>query len=104
MNYSNDPQYRLLQLFLGRSEERAEVFEVYVRIPGRTLYCTCPGYRLRHYCKHTEYVKTKMEAENGYSPPLTKGARGTLTPAIMDNPQDFRRWLYDHGHVVMLED
>lgn len=101
-NYSGNPEYQLMQIFLGKSEEKVQVFEVYIHNEDETLHCTCPGYRLRHTCKHALWVEQQVTlAEGHYFAAVMTGAG--LTKAIRNDPVAFRQWLYDNGSVLMLE-
>ena len=102
MNYAGNPEYRLLQLFLGRSPDRAQVFEVYLHMPSDTMHCTCPGFRLRRECKHASFVEGQVDLQGGYIAAIMR-EDAQLTPELMNDPTEFRRWLYDNGRVLMLE-
>lgn len=100
--YGTDPAYRLLQIFLGRSPEHVQVYEVYIRMSEDTLHCTCKGYQLRRWCKHSTWVAGQLEIHGGYIAAIMR-EDANVTTEIMENPTEFRRWLYDNGRVLMLE-
>ena len=102
MNYSENPEYRLLQIFLGRAPDRAQVYEVYLHIPSDAMVCTCKGYKLRHYCKHSSFVEGQVETHGGYIAAIMR-EDAQLTHELINDPTEFRRWLYDNGRVLMLE-
>lgn len=102
MPYSADPAYRLIQIFLGKSEDKAQVYEVYLRISADTFHCTCPGYKLRRYCKHTAWVEAQVEAQGGYIAAVMV-PNAEMTHEVFHDPVAFRQWLYDNGRVLMLE-
>jgi hypothetical protein len=102
LKLSADPEYRLLQIFLGKSAEQAQVFEVYMHLPSDRLVCSCPGYRLRRECKHATWVSDQVDLHGGYIAAIMR-EDASLTQELMQDPAAFRRWLYDNGRVLMLE-
>jgi len=102
LKYAGNPEYRLLQIFLGKSEEKAQVFEVYLHIDSDTFRCTCPGFELRRECKHSTWVQVQIENHGGYiAAVMVSGAE--ITKDVFEDPAAFRQWLYDNGRVLMLE-
>jgi hypothetical protein len=102
LQLSGNPEFRLLQIFLGKAFDRAQVYEVYLHVPTDRLACTCKGWELRHYCKHTIYVTNQVEAHGGYIAAVMR-EDAQLTPELMNDAAAFRQWLYDNGRVLMLE-
>lgn len=102
MKLNENPEYRLLQIFLGRSPDRAQVYEVYLHIPSDNLACTCKGWKLRHTCKHADFVETQVELHGGYIAAVMR-EDASLTSELINDPSAFRAWLYDNGRVLMLE-
>lgn len=102
MKFTGNPEYRLLQVFLGRSGVKAQVFEVYVDLLNDDLCCTCPGWWLRHGCKHSDWVGEQIDLHGGYFTPIMR-SDAEATPELAEDPVAFRRWLYTNGRVLMLE-
>lgn len=102
MKLAGNPEFRLLQIFLGRSVEAPQVFEVYLHIESDTLRCTCPGFVLRRECKHSAWVAGQVELHGGYIAAIMR-SDAAMTPEVLEDPTAFRRWLYDNGRVLMLE-
>lgn len=102
MKYSDNSEYRLLQIFLGRSPDTAQVYEVYLHIESDTMHCTCKGFQLRHTCKHSSFVEGQVDLQGGYLAAIMR-EDAHLTSELINDPTEFRQWLYDNGRVLMLE-
>lgn len=102
MGFTNNPRYRLLQVFLGQSAERALVFEAYMDIEQDRVCCTCPGWKLRHECKHSVFVKNQVEIHGGYIAAVMR-RDAEMSPEILQDPIAFRQWVYRNASVLMLE-
>lgn len=102
MKFAGNPGYRLLQVFLGQSAERALVFEVYMEIETELVCCTCPGWKLRHMCKHSVFVAEQVEIHGGYVAAVMRHD-ATMTPEVLGDPIAFRQWVYRNASVMMLE-
>ncbi|HET7110128.1 MAG TPA: hypothetical protein VFI41_04610 [Gemmatimonadales bacterium] len=102
MKLSGNPEFRLLQIFLGKSAEAPQVYEVYLHIPTDTYRCTCKGFALRQFCKHSVFVADQVDLQGGYIAAVMR-EDAEITPEVMQDPTQFRQWLYDNGRVLMLE-
>lgn len=100
--YAGNPEFRLIQIFLGKSEDEARVYEVYLHISTDTFRCTCPGFKLRRCCKHTLWVERQVEEQGGYIAAVMV-SHAEMTRDVFEDPIAFRQWLYDNGRVLMLE-
>ena len=59
---------RLLQVFLSKTQVPGpSIYEVSVDDEG-SLFCTCPKFEERPFCKHTKFVLTRIEDNNGHYP------------------------------------
>jgi len=68
MKGSSLEDVRLLQIFLSPTASPGPcIFEVSTTKEGK-LSCTCPGYKGRNSCKHTRFVKARIDANNGTYP------------------------------------
>jgi hypothetical protein len=72
-----------------------------MHLPSDRLLCTCPGFKLRHQCKHATWVSDQVDLHGGYIAAIMRDA--SLTKELMQDPAAFRRWLYDNGRVLMLD-
>lgn len=102
MRFADNPRYRLLQVFLGKAKDHPQVYEVYLDMAGDTMCCTCPGWALRHTCKHAGFVEMQVEIHGGYIAAVMR-SDAQMSPEILENPAAFRQWVYDNAKVLMLE-
>lgn len=97
---SVDPNWRLVQVFLGRREREPRVYEVYVRIDELDFACTCRGWRMRHRCAHVEAVARHWMEKRPFR--LTRKV-DRPPRQVVDDPAAFRTWVYENTDVMMLE-
>lgn len=92
-------EWQLTQLFLSDTG----VYEVDVHINNSRLRCTCPGYASRTACKHTRYVKARMDMNDGIYPTevSNKVSKQEALVASKD-PKAFRKLLINHGKIEVL--
>lgn len=95
--------WRLCQVFLGRDERIPRVFEVYVDVESLVAFrCSCPGWRLRHECRHCDVVACNWAAGK----PFTVMSKVNTKPPreVVNDPEAFRNWIYENTNVLMLEE
>lgn len=102
MRFAENPKYRLLQVFLGPSVDKVQVYEVYIDTTTNDMRCTCPGWQLRHTCKHSAFVEQQVEIHGGYIASVMR-SDAQFDPEILQDPVAFRQWVYDNAKVLMLE-
>ena len=94
------PNGKLLQIFLSPKDSPAPgISEVYLGSKEK-LHCTCPGYRGKSSCKHTQLVKKRLEEHDG-AYPLTL-AKGTLPEELAKaeaSPEEFRNFVLSYGKI-----
>lgn len=90
-------QPKLLQLFLTKHG----VFEVHVSTGEQRLSCTCPGFKLRAHCAHTDYIIAHSEEDGGYVVNLPDSCS---LPSLDDmaNPETWRQFVLHNAPVVTL--
>lgn len=91
---------RLLQVFLSPAETPNQgIFEVSNNTIGQ-LFCTCPGYSARKSCKHTRFVQSRLDANEG-NYPFEISTRITDEEAIKANQSDeaFRDFIIKFGKI-----
>ena len=91
---------RLVQIFLSQTKNPGPgIYEVSVD-DDNNLYCTCPGYRGRETCKHSRFVKNRIENNNG-TYPLEISDRATPEDAELarTSPQAFREFVVKFGRI-----
>lgn len=99
---SEEQDVRLLQVFLGKNG----TYEVNLKLPSLTdgpdLECNCPGWSVRHRCKHTAYIVERWSADDGYIVRLDE-SKETPTAEALSTPEAWRRFLITNAPVVVLE-
>lgn len=91
--------WQTTQLFLSADG----VHEVSVHTDSYKLRCTCDGYDLRKACKHTRFVKQRMD-ENGGIYPTEVSTRASRLDAIAasQDPVLFRELLINYGKIEVI--
>lgn len=91
--------WQTTQLFLSVDG----VHEVSVNMESHKLRCTCAGYELRKACKHTRFVKQRMD-ENGGIYPTEVSTRASRLDAIAasQDPVLFRELLINYGKIEVI--
>lgn len=94
---------RLIQVFLTQQQTPGPgIFEV-SSDKSDNLYCTCAGFKGRHFCKHVKFVKARIET-NGGTYPLEISTRATPEDAVKaqeSNPA-FREFVIKYGKIEVL--
>jgi hypothetical protein len=95
--------FRLVQVFLPQQNLSGPgIYEVSV---GDTdeFNCTCPGFSGRAKCKHVEFVKARIETNNG-TYPLEISSRATTDDAAkaQKSSNHFREFIIKFGKVEVL--
>lgn len=91
--------WQTTQLFLSGDG----VHEVSINVGNHKLKCTCVGFDLRSACKHTRFVKQRMEENGGIYPTevSTRASRIDTVVASQD-PVLFRELLINYGKIEVL--
>jgi len=91
---------RLIQVFLSQTKTPGPgIYEVSGDTQGN-LACTCPGFKGRNTCKHSRFVKSRIESNNG-SYPLEISSRATEEEAskAKKSEKDFREFIIKYGRI-----
>ena len=91
--------WQTTQLFLSENG----VHEVEINMSSHDLRCTCPGFGGRKACKHTRFVKQRMN-ENGGVYPTEISTRASKIDALMasQDPVAFRQLLINYGKIEVV--
>jgi len=101
MKRANMSEWRTVQLFL--SSQAAGVFEVEVDTENRDVRCNCPVFKSKQSCKHSRFVRRKMETNNGhYSIMVPYEVDEELALAASDTPEKFREFVLKYAKVEVL--
>lgn len=91
---------KLIQVFLSQAQTSGPgIYEVSGDESG-TLYCTCPGFRGRSTCKHSRFVKSRIDKNNG-TYPLEISSRATEedTAKAKSSAKNFREFIIKYGRI-----
>ena len=99
MMRSNMRETRLVQVFLSPVPTSPNIYEVSSSTEGE-LFCTCPQYKGKTTCKHTRFVKARIDANNG-SYPLEISNRATDEDAerARQSPEAFREFVINFAKI-----
>jgi hypothetical protein len=92
---------RLIQVFLSQSATTAPgIYEVSLDDDKEALSCTCPGFQGRNVCKHTKFVKARIDTNNG-TYPLEISSRATKEDAesAKKSNKHFREFVIRFGKI-----
>ena len=91
--------WMITQIFLSETG----VHEVDVHHSSHKLRCNCPGYETRNTCKHTRFVKNRMDANGGVYP-VEISSRVDRDQSIMasEDPVAFRDLLVNYGKIEIV--
>lgn len=95
---------RLIQLFLSdnSSTPGPGIFEVSETDSGKYL-CNCPGFEIRHSCKHTKYVDYMAKLNGGvYEVEILSSASKEEAVEAVKNAALFRQFLLKYGKIVVV--
>ena len=95
-----DSRWRTLQVFLS---PKIGVYEVEINRANKNLRCSCPGWRARGECKHTRFVKNRIEANKGTYPLDLTQRKATKNFDLAEaSEEEFRDFVLTYGHIEVL--
>lgn len=95
----SDIDLKLVQVFLSQSSSIPAVFEVSAR-KDHSLHCTCPGYSSKNTCKHTRFVKARIDHNDGIYPmEISNKASHAEMQKAQESNKDFREFILKFGKV-----
>jgi hypothetical protein len=94
MMESSVKQNRLIQVFLSPTATPGpSIFEVSSDAESK-LYCTCSGYKGRTTCKHTRFVKARIDSNQGTYPlEISKAATEEDAEVAKSSLEAFRHFV-----------
>ena len=91
--------WMITQLFLSDTG----VHEVDVHHSSHKLRCNCLGFDTRGNCKHTRFVKERMNKNGGIYPvEISSKVDRDTSIAASEDPEAFRELLLKYGKIVAL--
>lgn len=90
---------RLVQVFLSPVRTSPNIYEVSSTKSGE-LSCTCPSFVGKTSCKHTRFVKARIDANEG-NYPLEISSRATDVDAerAKESPEAFREFIIKFAKI-----
>jgi len=91
---------RLVQLFLSPSQTAGPgIYEV-TSDPKGNLYCTCPGFIGRNSCKHSKFVGSRIDDNDGHYPlEISSRATDEDTAKAKASNEAFREFVIKFGKI-----
>ena len=91
--------WRTVQVFLSPTG----VYEVSLRPDDPEARCTCPSYKIRNSCKHTDFVKKRMEENDvHYAILVPDNVPEEVAEQANENAQTFREFVLKYARVEVL--
>ena len=92
--------WRTVQMFI----EEAGVFEVEVDSDNKNkVRCSCPAYSNSSRCKHTKYVKSAMDQNDGhYTIQVPVDVDDDAAANAMDSAEAFRDFIIKYAKVLSI--
>lgn len=96
---NNLDTWRTVQLFLSPTG----VYEVQLRPNDTTAKCSCPSYKLHEACKHTRFVKARMDENDGqYAILVPDDVPEEVTDQANKSAESFRDFILKYARVEVL--
>lgn len=93
--------WRTVQVFL--SPRNPAVYEVELNTNTAASRCSCPTYRAKDECRHTNAVRARMADAGGQYPILlNESAEHSALSDSLDDPEKFREFILRFGKVEVL--
>lgn len=94
------PEHRLVQVFLSTTRTPGpSIYEVSADEDAR-LYCTCHDYSVRSKCKHTTFVQTRIDNNNGNYPlEISKKATSEDAELARTSNAEYRNFIIKYGKI-----
>ena len=91
---------RLLQVFLSKTQTPGPgIYEVSID-DDDNLYCTCPKFDERSSCKHTKFVITRIDNNNGHYPlEILNKATEEEADLAKKSKVAYRRFIIKYGKI-----
>jgi glutaredoxin len=91
--------WQVSQLFLSDTG----VYEVEIEHDSSKLRCNCDGYGRRNSCKHTRFVKERMDRNGGvYATHISTRAPVEEANLAVKSPEAFRKLLINYGKIEVI--
>jgi hypothetical protein len=102
--FAVDAKLKLIQVFLSNGKSSGPlVSEVSINLDTKKLFCTCPGFSGRSYCKHVQFVKARTDSDNQtYPMELSSEATDEEISAAECSIDGFRELVIRHGKIEIL--
>jgi hypothetical protein len=91
--------WRTVQVFLSPTG----IYEVQLTAGSDDARCTCPAFILRNSCKHTRFVKKRMEENEGnYAILVPDNVPEELAAEASESAEKFRDFVLKYARVEVL--
>jgi hypothetical protein len=91
--------WMITQIFLSETG----VHEVHVHHSSLKLRCNCAGFETRNTCKHTRFVKDRMNLNGGVYPvEISNKVDREQSATASEDPEAFRQLLVNYGKIEIV--
>ena len=91
--------WQITQIFLSDTG----VHEVHVNVNNLKLKCNCLGFAARNTCKHSNFVKERMNNNGGVYPvEISNKVSRAESVVAMEDPIAFRDMVLKYGKIEVL--
>jgi len=99
MKGSNLDTWRTVQVFLSPTG----VYEVQLRPNDTNAQCSCPSYKIRNKCKHTQFVTARMAENDGhYAILVPDDVPEDIADKANESAESFREFVLKYARVEVL--
>ena len=96
---SNVDTWRTVQVFLSPTG----VYEVQMRPGDTNSKCSCPSYKIRSKCKHTQFIKDRMDENDGhYAILVPDDVDESVAEKANESAEAFREFVLKYARVEVL--
>ena len=99
MKGQNLDTWRTVQVFLSPTG----VYEVQLRPDDTNAKCSCPSYKIRNKCKHTDFVTARMAENDGhYAILVPDDVPEDIAEKANETAESFREFVLKYARVEVL--
>lgn len=92
--------WRTIQQFI--SEQAVGIFEVEVNTETKETRCTCPIWKKKESCKHTQFVNFRIRNTGHYSILVPNDVPEEMAFEANENPEKFRDFVVKYAKIEVL--
>lgn len=99
MSHATVPSWRTVQFFL----EDYGVVETKINSEDtQQVVCDCPKFEMKQGCKHSRYVREKLDVNGHYPITIPKDIEHDAVAEALQTPEGFRRFIMQYSKVRVI--